>query len=492
MPVLDARSLQKSLGTRTLLGGVSLTLEEGERVGLVGPNGCGKSTLARILAGLDTADVGELSLRRGAKVLYLSQEPTFEGDPGALDAVLEGLSEWREARQAHAEASERLARGEGGDAALNALSQAAHAIDRLGGWDREHEARAMLQHLGILRLDAKVTSMSGGERRRVALARLLVSRPDLAILDEPTNHLDVETIEWLEKYLAGSFQGAVLLVTHDRWFLNQVVTRTLELERGAMHDYEGGWEEYLEAKAERAGLEQRAEANRQNLLRRELDWLRRTPAARTGKQKARIHRAEKVIANTPPARERGVELSMDATRTGRTIVELNGVSLDIGGRRLVKGLDLSLTKGERIGIVGPNGCGKSTLLRALLGQLEPAEGTIVRGSSIKVAYLDQHRGGLDMAASVAENVAPNARYVDWGGRRMELVSYLERMLFDADQQRQPVGALSGGERARCSSRGCCSRARTCSCSTSRPTTSTPPPWPRSRRCSRTSRAPRSW
>ena len=195
-------------------------------------------------------------------------------------------------------------------------------------------------------------------------------------------------------------------------------------------------------------MERRAEANRQNLLRRELEWLRRTPAARTGKQKARIQRAESTIASAPPPRERQVELAMDATRSGRTVLELHDVSLAIGGRTLVKGLDLSLTKGERIGIVGPNGAGKSTLLRAILGELEPIAGRVVRGANTKISYLDQHRSGLDMERSVADNVSPHSRQVDWGGRRVELVSYLERMLFDADQQRQPVGALSGGERAR--------------------------------------------
>lgn len=448
MPILDARELRKSLGSRTLLDGVFLTIDEGERIGLVGANGCGKSTLARILAGIDPADGGELAKQRGANIVYLAQEPVFEGDPTALDAVLSGLSEWQLARTRHAEASEALANAEDSERWMAQMEDAAHQIERLGGWDREHEARSFLQHLGMTRLDARIGTMSGGERRRVALARILVANPDLAILDEPTNHLDVEAIEWLERHLATAFRGAVLLVTHDRWFLNQVVTRTLELERGQLLGYEGGWEEYLEAKAERAAHERRHEQNRQNLLRRELDWLRRTPAARTGKQKARIQRAEHVIADIPAAREKRVELQMDTMRTGRTILELHGLRLEIGGRCLIDGFDLSLTKGERIGVIGPNGCGKSTLLRAILGELEPSRGRVVRGVNTKIAYLEQHRVGLDFDKSVAENVAPHAREVEWAGRRIELVSYLERMLFDTDQQKQPVGALSGGERAR--------------------------------------------
>ena len=449
MPVLDAQKLTKSLGTRTLLGGIDLVIEDGEHVGLVGPNGCGKSTLSRILAGIDPADGGEVHKRREARVIYLAQEPTFSAEETALEAVLSGLGPWQDARARHAAASEKLGRGEDHDRAMIELEEAAHDVERLGGWERDHEARSILGHLGIERLDAVVTTMSGGERRRVALARVLVARPDLAILDEPTNHLDVESIEWLERYLANDFVGAVLLVTHDRWFLNQVVTRTLELDRGVLTSFDGGWEEYLEGRLEREMLQNRAESNRQNLLRKELAWLRRTPAARTGKQKARIHRAEAAIATEAPPQARNVELSMASTRMGRTVVDLAGVTLTApDGRVLVSGLDLSLTKGERIGIVGPNGCGKSTLLRAILGEIAPAKGTITRGVNTKVAYLDQLRSGLDEKKTVADNVAPNTRHVEWAGRRMELVSYLDRMLFDGHQQRQPVSALSGGERAR--------------------------------------------
>ncbi|MBZ0120327.1 MAG: ABC-F family ATP-binding cassette domain-containing protein [Sandaracinaceae bacterium] len=452
MPLLDARGLKRTLGARTLLDGLSFTIEEGERVGLVGPNGCGKSTLGRILAGLDAAESGEIVLRRGARVAYLEQEPTFDetsgGTPTALEAVLAGLSEWQEAMSRHRAASDALARGEKSARWLGEMERAAHDVERLGGWDREHEARSILGHLGIEGTDARVDRLSGGERRRVALARLLVSGPDLAILDEPTNHLDVDTIEWLERHLAASFRGAVLLVTHDRWFLNQVVARTLELERGQLYSYEGGWEEYLEAKAERLAHAERAEQSRQNLLRRELDWLRRTPSARTGKQKARIQRAEHVMGTAAPMRERRVELAMESVRSGKSIVELEDVVIEVGGARLIDGLTLSMTKGERMGVIGPNGCGKSTLLRAILGELAPSRGRVVRGSATKIAYLDQERRGLDPALSVRENVAPGASRVDWAGRRVELTSYLDRMLFDGEQQKQPVGSLSGGERAR--------------------------------------------
>ena len=448
MQVLDAQALRKSIGVRTLLDGVTFTIEDGERVGLVGPNGCGKSTLAKILAGLDPPDGGALALRKGARVLYLDQEPTFAGDPTALEGALEGLSAWQAARRRHEQATEQLAATSEPERWLAEMESAAAEVERLGGWERSHEAERLLRSLGVRDLGAKVATMSGGERRRVALARLLVARPDLAILDEPTNHLDVEAIEWLERYLASEHQGAVLLVTHDRWFLNQVVTRTLEIERGTLHSYEGGWEEYLEAKAERLALADRTEQNRQNLLRKELAWLRRTPAARTGKQKARIHRAEATIADRPPPKGREVELKMDAVRSGRTLLDFEHLVLARGERVLIDDLTLSLVPGARIGVVGPNGCGKSSLLAALLGTLAPAAGAIRIGQTTQIAYLDQHRSGLDPEKTVAENVSPGASRVEWAGRPIELVSYLERMLFDAHQQRQPVRSLSGGERAR--------------------------------------------
>jgi ATP-binding cassette subfamily F protein uup len=290
--------------------------------------------------------------------------------------------------------------------------------------------------------------MSGGERRRVALAALLVARPTLAILDEPTNHLDADTIEWLERYLREEHEGALLLITHDRWVLDRVVTRTLELDAGQIFSYDGGWEDYLVAKAERAELAARAEANRQNLLRGELEWLARQPKARTGKQKARIQRAEAAIATAPPGTARRVSLELQAAELGSTVLELQDVALTVGERRLVQGLTLTVGRGERLGVIGRNGTGKTTLLRALLGELEPSAGQIVRGARVRCTYLEQGRAGLDDAASILANVAGDGDVVRWGDRTISAYAYLERFLFFRDRTRQPVGSLSGGERAR--------------------------------------------
>ncbi|MEC7521975.1 MAG: ABC-F family ATP-binding cassette domain-containing protein [Myxococcota bacterium] len=450
MSVLDAQQLTRTYGVRTVLGGVSLTLTEADRVGLVGANGSGKSTLGRILAGVEEPDSGQVVSRRDARVGYLPQEPVFEGDPTAREAALSGLTRWMEAKEAHDAISAKLAVGQGDtEALLEQQAEAGARIEQLGGWDRTHAAEAMLDKLGVRDHGQRVSSMSGGERRRVDLARLLVSRPDVAILDEPTNHLDVDTIEWLEGHLQHEQPGALLLITHDRFFLDRVVKRTAELSGGELRIYEGGYEAYLEAKAEREAFEQRVEKNRQNFLRRELDWLRRQAPARTSKQKARTDRANAALAQDGPRSRKDVALHVETVRTGKTVLELEELRLEVPGRTLVEGLTLTLAPGERVGIVGPNGSGKTTLLRAVLGEHEPAGGKVTLGQNARITYFGQAREGLDEDATVLENVAGGRQRVTVGERTMDARGYLERFLFDYEQQVQPVRVLSGGEKARC-------------------------------------------
>ncbi len=449
MPVLAATDLHKAYGPQQILRGVTLTIRTGERVGLVGNNGSGKSTLARILGGVEAPDTGTLARRRGAEVAYLDQDPQFDPALTPRLVVEGGLAAWSDAMARHERASSTLAKGHGDmSALLEEQEQAAADVERLGGWDMQHKVLAILGHVGVTRPDQLIGTMSGGERRRTALARILVARPSLAILDEPSNHLDVETVEWLEGYLMNEHPGALLLITHDRYLLDRVAQRTLEVDQGTVHSYDGGYEDYLEAKAERQAHEARTEGNRQNFLRTELEWLRRQPKARSTKQKARIERAEAAKGQLAPKQERTAALALDAVRTGKTILELRKVTLAMGGQTLVKDLDFILTPGERLGIVGRNGTGKTTLLRAILGDLAPVSGEVVLGKQTKVAYFDQHRAELDDAKSIFDNIAGDNSRIQIAGESLDVRGYLERFLFDTYKQRQPVASLSGGERAR--------------------------------------------
>ena len=466
MSLISARGLQKAYGPQVLLKDVTLTIEKEDRIGLLGINGAGKSTLLKILAGVETVDDGTIDRGSGARILYLSQEPELPQDKTPTEIVLAGLGEWSRAREAYDQASTAyLEAGDDSAAAEKALADQAHLgeeIERLGGWERGHLALDMLQKLGVREVDRVVNDMSGGERRRVALAQLLVAAPDLAILDEPTNHLDVEVIEWLETYLADTFPGAVLLVTHDRYALDAMATRIFELERGTLHEYRGDYSDYLEQKADRLEHESRVEDNRLNFVRRERAWLARGPKARSTKQKARIQRAEKAIAVKGPQAEGRAQLVAAATRTGKTILELQkaGYRLPPGedgepGRTLFSDLDMILVAGDRVGIVGPNGAGKTTLLHLVTEELAPTSGKVIVGKNTRLAYFDQARAGLEDGWSIFDNVAgregaehTGGGMVEIGAEKIELRSYLERFLFEKSKQRQKVSALSGGERAR--------------------------------------------
>ena len=448
-PILDARDLRRTHADRVVLESVSLTIGERERVGLVGNNGQGKSTLARILAGVEASDGGEIARRRGASIEYLEQAPDLPAGETIRDVVLASLADWTDARQRYDDLTEALSRPDE-DTVQLAEAQAAvgDELERLGGWDRMHDAEAIIGHLGIADSSRRVDELSGGEARRVALARILVGTPDLAILDEPTNHLDVTTIEWLEDHLVERFPGAILLITHDRYVLDRVTTRTLEVHRGNLSAFEGGYTAYLQAKADRQAHEDRVESNRQNFLRAELEWMRRQPKARGTKQKARADRAQEALDRGRPARDKTVALGASSERQGKTVFEANGLRVVRDGRTLIDGLDLAIRPGERLGIVGPNGIGKTSLLLVLLQQLEVAAGEWVVGKNTKMAYLDQARSGLDDDWSVFQALEEQQTRVTVGDHAYSVAQYLERFLFDRNTQRMKVGLLSGGERAR--------------------------------------------
>jgi ABC transport system ATP-binding/permease protein len=451
MNVLNVQDLHKSYGTRVVFAGVSFAVDEGEKLGFIGANGSGKSTLFRIVAGLEGTERGALAFRRGARVGYLAQDPHFQPGLTIRQAVAGGSPELQQALDEHHALSAQLADAAADTARLLARHDAVAArIEALGGWDWEHRVEAMLTRVGLDHWEREVEGLSGGERKRVALARTLLEAPDLLLLDEPTNHLDVETVQWLEEHLQ-DYAGAVMLITHDRYFLDRVVTRMLEVSAGELTPYAGGYTEYLEQKAERETREAAEQGKRAKLIQQELAWVRRSPSARRTKQQARIDRLGALQAEQrakqPPALEVAEMRFGRPPRLGRTVLDLHHLSKRFGDVVLIDDFSTQLRAGERIGVVGPNGAGKTTLLRLILGEQSPTGGEVVLGQNTRIAYFDQARQDLDPDASIYEAVA-DTDFVTVGGQRLHLHAYLENFLFSPAVQRQRVRSLSGGERSR--------------------------------------------
>jgi len=448
---LTADHVSRSLGSSQILKDVSLTVDLGERVGLIGANGSGKSTLARILAGIEAPDGGTVSQRRGLRTMLLSQEPELDPEMTVFQAAESGLAHWRDATlrfEAIAQLIEQAPSDR--DALLHEQSELATLIETLGGWDPRHRIQSFLDRLGLSRPGDLVANLSGGERRRVALARLLVAAPDIAILDEPTNHLDADTVAWLEDWIMREFRGAMIIITHDRYLLDRAVTRIVELDLGTVRSYPGRYRDYLALRAERLAQEARVEARLVNTMRREQEWLSRGPAARTTKQQARIQRAQELSETIVSGRRDVVKVNLEGAvaKGGKRILEFRGVSLSLGGREMFHDLDLILTPGERIGVVGPNGAGKTSLLKLILGELTPTKGEVVVGLNTKVAYFDQTRGSVDLNLSVLDHFTGEGDRVRVGDKWIEPHAWLDRFGFDGARQRQKAAMLSGGERAR--------------------------------------------
>ena len=452
MTLLRAADVQLSFGSRTVFQSLTLTIEEGERVGLVGVNGSGKSSLMKILAGVARADAGELQLRRGARVTYLPQEPEFA--PGATVASELSVAQGplRDALATQAELIRRMestpadAQGK----LMEQLSTLSDKIEQLGGWDTEHHAKTLLDRLGVKDWDRPVAELSGGLRKRVAIARALLTRPDMLMLDEPTNHLDADTVDWLEEEL-DKLPGSLLLVTHDRYFLDGLVDRIVEIQPGeGVVSYPGNYEAYVEQKLVAQENASVAQHKRERWIAQEVAWLRKGPEARRTKSKARIDRARKLMEEKGFQRPKVAGLQvMQAPRLGHTVIEAEDVRKSYGERNVLKGVNLLLQRGERVGLVGPNGVGKPTFLRVLLGEMPPDSGKVVIGKNTKVAYYDQTRASLDPEQTVYEAASPRGDdWVELGDQRVALRDYLDDLLFPVPMQRMKVKALSGGERNR--------------------------------------------
>jgi ATP-binding cassette subfamily F protein uup len=446
--LLRAADIRLTFGSRTLFENLTFVIEEGERVGLIGVNGSGKSTLMKVLAGAMAADAGDLQLKRGAKVTYLPQEPEFPEGATVASELSVAQKPLKDAIEQHAQLSARLANEPHNEKLMTQMAQLSDRIEQMGGWDTEHHARILLDKLGVKEWDLPVAQLSGGLRKRVAIARALLERPDLLLLDEPTNHLDADTVDWLEEEL-DKFAGALLLVTHDRYFLDDLVDRIVELgQGGTITSYPGNYQAYLEQKIVAQEQAELAQHKRERWISQEVAWLRQGVEARRTKSKSRIQRAQKLMAEKGFQRPKIAALqTVAAPRLGHTIIEAEHLQKKFGDKTVLNDVGIIVSRGERIGIVGPNGVGKTTFLRVLLGELEADSGKLVIGKNTKVAYYDQQRAQLDPEQTVYES-AWNEDWVDIGGKRIHLRDYLEDLLFPVPMQKMRVGSLSGGERNR--------------------------------------------
>ena len=450
MSLIRLEGAAKGFNDRQLFSDVSFELGEGERVGLVGRNGAGKSSLLRILAGVDPPDEGALTVKRGVRVGFLEQEPHLDPAAPAREIVRGGIAGREEtlADIARVHAALETAEGEAMERQLARLEALERDLEARGGHDVEHRIEATLDALDVIDPGALCGTMSGGESRRVALARLLVARPDGLLLDEPTNRLDAFVTDWLEDWFLET-RAPLVLVTHDRYLLERVVDRIVEVDAGTTFEYEGGYSDFLEARALRLEAEAKAEAGRLALLRRETAWIRRGPPARTTKSKARIQRYDNLVAAAPEVAPEDLDVLIPpGPRLGARVVELEGVSKRYGDRTLFADLDLELEPGMRLGVIGPNGAGKSTLMRVISGELEPDSGTRSAGETVRFMGIDQGRTALDLEQSVATNVAGKQDIVRVGRTDVRVESFLAKFGFDARMRQNPVKTLSGGERAR--------------------------------------------
>ncbi len=448
MNIVSAENLAKAYGDKQLFEQLSFGVAEGERVGLIGVNGSGKSTLLKILAGKVSPDAGSVTLRSGLVIEHLPQNPEFLPGATVLEAIFHGDSPAIRLLREYEQALEQLNTDPNEPELQARLAHLQLQMDATDGWSLEAHAKSILTRLGVTGFLAEIDTLSGGQRKRVAMARALIQPADLLILDEPTNHIDNETVTWLESHLA-RYTGALVLITHDRYFLDRVVTRILELDRGRMYSYDGNYSRFLEARAERAEVEGVQAERHQNLLRRELAWLRRGAKARTTKQKARIQRVEALQDIRPPASEGAVEIAVSAHRLGRRIIEVESVSKGFDGRKLIREFSYTVLPKDRIGIIGPNGSGKSTLLNLIAGRLQPDKGTVVLGQSVKMAYYDQESEGLDPNQRVIDYIKATAEVIKTpDGGTITASQMLERFLFSSRAQWTAIERLSGGERRR--------------------------------------------
>jgi ATP-binding cassette subfamily F protein uup len=448
MKMLTVENLSKSYAEKTLFQDISFTIKEQERIGVIGVNGTGKSTLLKIIAGVELADAGQITHSKDYTIGYLPQQPDFQENLTVLEQVFHGETPLIRLLREYEMVLAQLERNSLDEKIQEHLYQCQQKMDAMNAWEASSNAKAILTKLGIDDMTKTIGELSGGQKRRVALAQALIETPDLLILDEPTNHLDYETIRWLEEYLA-RYSGAVLLVTHDRYFLDRVTNRIFELDHGKLYSYEGNYAAFLEGKAQREEQELALEAKRQNLYRRELAWIRRGAKARTTKQKARIQRFEQLEQSLGVEQKNSLDISLSGSRLGKKVLELKHVSKAFGNQVILDHFSFLVKPGDRIGIVGQNGSGKSTLLNLLAGRIEPDAGEIETGQTVKIAYYTQENVDMDENKRMIEYIREAGEVIHTtDGKTISAAQMLERFLFPMNMHGTPIRKLSGGEKRR--------------------------------------------
>ncbi|HEU4674683.1 MAG TPA: energy-dependent translational throttle protein EttA [Motilibacteraceae bacterium] len=446
--IYTMRKARKAHGDKVILDDVTLAFYPGAKIGVVGPNGAGKSSVLRIMAGKDQPSNGDAFLSPGYSVGILEQEPELDPTKDVLGNVQEGVAAIKAKLDRFNEIAELMAT-DYSDELMNEMGELQEALDHANAWDLDSQLEQAMDALGCPPPDADVTVLSGGERRRVALCKLLLSQPDLLLLDEPTNHLDAESVQWLEQHLE-KYAGTVVAVTHDRYFLDNVAQWILELDRGRAYPYEGNYSTYLETKAARMKVEGQKDAKRQKRLKDELEWVRSNAKGRQAKSKARLARYEEMAAEADKYRKLDFEEIQipPGPRLGSVVIEVDSLRKGFGDRLLIDDLSFSLPRNGIVGVIGPNGAGKTTLFKMLIGEETPDSGNVKVGETVKVSYVDQSRAGIDPKKTLWEVVSDGLDYIKVGNVEMPSRAYVSAFGFKGPDQQKPAGVLSGGERNR--------------------------------------------
>ncbi|WP_102346477.1 ABC-F family ATP-binding cassette domain-containing protein [Bacillus sp. Marseille-P3661] len=448
MNILSVENLSKGYGDKVLFENISFSVAEKERIGVIGVNGSGKSTMLKILSGLEDSDTGEITKPKAYTIEYLPQNPEFEGNGTILDEIFYGDTPLIRLLKRYETALNELQIDSQNEQKQSVLLKIQQEMDAMNAWDASTQAKAILTKLGLFDHGLNVRNLSGGQKKRVAIARSLIQPANLLVLDEPTNHLDIETIEWLEEYLT-RYPGSLLLITHDRYFLDRVTNRIIELDQGNLYSYDGNYSTFLEAKAIREQNEAASEEKRQNLLRRELAWIRRGAKARTTKQKARIQRFETLQSQSGSRAKEDLEIAVGGSRLGKKVFEIEGITKTFESKTVIQNFSYIVKPFDRIGIVGPNGSGKSSLLNMLTGKITPDQGTIEVGQTVKIAYYTQENEDMNPDIRVIDYIKETAQVIRTiEGDEITASQMLERFLFTPAAQYTYIKKLSGGERKR--------------------------------------------